>query len=477
MSNLKDLLKTINVKADYIGIRQVTSNATLLHVRNAKPEHTVMAHDTGAMVEVLVNGQFGYSATNDLSASGLQRAAEKAHALATFSSRHPLCSFTTATRPVSKGEFFSPRKTGIDSFSFFEANRVLSKACEVMKSGADFVRDTTAAFQITSTKTHMVSSTGADITNDTLTSYYVLEANGEKNGVFQKRSTGARCAQQAGLEVLNEATFTETATNIKKDLADLLNANNCPEGKFDILLAPDQMILQLHESIGHPLELDRILGDERNYAGWSFVKESDFGKLQYGSQLLNVAFDPTIPGELASYSHDHNGCPATKQYLIQKGLLVRPLGALESQTRSGLPGVANARATDWNRVPIDRMANINMEPGTSKFPDMVKSIEKGVYMENNCSWSIDDFRNKFQFGCEYGRLIIDGELREVVRNPNYRGISVPFWHSLKMVGDKSTWQVLGTPGCGKGEPNQSVYVGHAVPTCLFSNIEVFGGGK
>ncbi len=477
MQNLKDALKSINVKADYIGIRHVTSNATLLHVRNAKPEQTIMSTDTGAMVEVLVNGQFGYAATNDLSTSGFQRAAEKAHDLATFSSRHPLCSFTTAMRPPSKGEYRSPRKIDLDSFSFAETNRILSKACETMKHGADFVRDTTAVFQTTSTRTHMVSSTGADIANDTLTAFYILEANGEKNGVIQKRSTGMRCVQQAGLEILNEAVFTKTATDLQKDLADLLNAKNCPEGKHDLLLAPDQMILQLHESIGHPLELDRILGDERNYAGWSFVKEKDFGHLQYGSPLLNVAFDPTIPGELASYSHDHNGCPATKQYLIEKGLLVRPLGALESQTRSGLPGVANARATDWNRVPIDRMANINMEPGTSKFSDMVKSIEKGVYMECNRSWSIDDYRNKFQFGCEYGRLIIDGELREVVRNPNYRGITIPFWHSLKMVGDKSTWQILGTPGCGKGEPNQSVYVGHAVPTCLFSNIEVFGGGK
>jgi len=235
------------------------------------------------------------------------------------------------------------------------------------------------------------------------------------------------------------------------------------------------MMLQIHESIGHALEVDRILGDERNYAGWSFVKLEDFGKLQYGSKHMNITFDPTLESEFASYAFDDGGLKATKEYLIKDGLLVRGLGGQESQIRSGLDGVANFRASSWNRAPIDRMANINLEPGDSTFEDLISQVEYGVYMESNKSWSIDDYRNKFQFGCEYGKLIENGKMTKTVKNPNYRGISNPFWRSLKGVGNEDTFGIYGTPNCGKGEPNQVIRVGHASPTCLFENIQIFGG--
>jgi len=243
----------------------------------------------------------------------------------------------------------------------------------------------------------------------------------------------------------------------------------------DLVLAPDQMMLQIHESVGHPLELDRILGDERNFAGSSFVHLEDFGSLQYGSKLMNIVFDPTVDNQLASYNFDDGGMPATKEYLIQDGVLVRGLGGIESQIRSGVPGVSNLRASSWNRIPIDRMANINLEPGQSTRDEIIKSVERGVYMESNRSWSIDDYRNKFQFGCEYGRMIENGQLTKVVKNPNYRGITNPFWRSLSMVGNQDTFEVFGTPNCGKGEPNQVERVGHASPLCKFDQIQVFGG--
>ena len=240
---------------------------------------------------------------------------------------------------------------------------------------------------------------------------------------------------------------------------------------------PDQMMLQIHESVGHALEIDRILGDERNFAGGSFITLEDIGSFRYGSSLMNVAFDPTIAQELASYGADDIGNTAVKEYLIKDGILVRALGSLESQKRSGQRGVANQRACSWNRPPIDRMANLNLEAGTSSFDSIIASIENGVLMFSNRSWSIDDYRNKFQFGCEYGKLIENGKLTKTVRDPNYRGISRYFWNSLCAVGDESTFEVFGTPNCGKGEPNQVIRVGHASPVCAFSDVEVFGGGK
>lgn len=238
---------------------------------------------------------------------------------------------------------------------------------------------------------------------------------------------------------------------------------------------PDQMMLQIHESIGHPLELDRILGDERNFAGSSFVKPEMFGSYRYGSPLLNVTFAPDVAGEAASYAYDDDGTRAERAYLIRDGILERPLGGALSQRRAGLPGVANTRASSWNRPPIDRMANLNLEPGDASLDALIAGTEHGILMRTNTSWSIDDQRNKFQFGCEYGQLIENGRLTQVVRKPNYRGVSAGFWRSLRAVGDASTFGVHGTPYCGKGEPAQIIRVGHASPACVFADVDVFGG--
>jgi predicted Zn-dependent protease len=274
-----------------------------------------------------------------------------------------------------------------------------------------------------------------------------------------------------------EKILAQQADKVALQLHELLEAQECPTETAHLVLSPDQMMLQIHESIGHPLELDRILGDERNYAGSSFVKLEDFGRLKYGSEILNVTFDPSVEHEYASYRFDDSGHPAQREFLIERGILKRGLGSLESQARSGVPGVANQRASSWNRAPIDRMANINVEPGDKSFDQIISGIERGVYMESNKSWSIDDYRNKFQFGCEYARLIENGKLGRVLRNPNYRGVTSDFWGKLVAVGDASTLGVFGTPYCGKGEPNQSIRVGHASPVCAFAGVEVFGGAQ
>jgi predicted Zn-dependent protease len=304
-----------------------------------------------------------------------------------------------------------------------------------------------------------------------------------EGGETQTRSAAGQYngfCQQGGLEVLERARFASDGPRVAREALELVRAPNCPSGELDILLMPDQMMLQIHESIGHPLELDRILGDERNFAGTSFVTLDMFGHYRYGSDLLNVSFAPDVSGQFASYAFDDDGTPARREWIIRNGILQRPLGGTLSQARAralrpDIAGVANSRSSSWNRAPIDRMANLNVEAGTSTLDEMIASIEDGVLMRTNASWSIDDSRNKFQFGCEYGQRIRKGQLAEVVKRPNYRGISASFWRSLAMVGDASTFEVMGTPYCGKGEPNQVIRVGHAAPACKFERVAVFGG--
>jgi predicted Zn-dependent protease len=328
------------------------------------------------------------------------------------------------------------------------------------------------------TATHrLITSAGGDVVQRYRFLFPGIAVTAHADGDTQTRTlNGYRgICQQGGDEVLARFGFVGAGRRLAEEALELVRAPNCPSGKMDVLLLPDQMILQIHESIGHPLELDRILGDERNYAGTSFVTPDMFGSYRYGSPLLNVTFDPTRPEELASYGWDDDGTAAERVHVIEDGILLRPLGGAISQARAGLPGTANARADGWNRPPIDRMANLNLEPGDATLDQMIAGIERGVLMETNCSWSIDDSRNKFQFGCERGRLIENGKLGAIVKNPNYRGISASFWRSLARVGNAETVQVLGTPHCGKGEPSQAIRVGHAAPACVFTDVDVFGG--
>jgi len=470
------LLASIDVPADWVGLRIVKAQSTHRSVRDGHPEGNQRSHQQGAMVEVLVDGQIGYGASNALTPASLQAAAQAAYHQARATSPWKLHPFSTQQRPPAQGRYATATAKPFDALTPGEINELLTKICHTLKV-SDQVVHTVAMLFTQVQETWFVSSSGSEIYqsfSQVATDYSATAQDGSR---VQRRSDNgwaARC-YQGGLEHFLSADLWARVQRIGEQAVELLGAQECPTETTTLVLAPDQMMLQIHESVGHPLEIDRILGDERNYAGGSFVRLADFGNLTYGSPLMNITFDPTVVGEFASYGFDDTGAPADRQYLIREGKLLRGLGGLESQGRAQVEGVACTRATSWNRPPIDRMANLNLEPGDRSLEAMIASIERGVYMESNCSWSIDDRRYKFQFGCEYGRLIENGRLTKTVRNPNYRGVTPQFWHSLTQVGDASTWQIYGTPMCGKGEPNQAITVGHGSPVCVFSDIEVFGG--
>ena len=471
--NLNKLINQFKVDCDFVSIRCVEQKNRLLTAKNGAYESASLNHTKGVMIEVLVDGQFAYAATDNLSTDSLTRCFKNARAIAKNASKYKIANLDVLDRGNTKGLYRSNTKYQMDSLSLSEIQARLIEASGHLKV-SDKVINAKAYAQLSKTSSTLVSSTGMEIEQHFDQINFDLMATSQDANDVQSRSLGMMNAQ-GGLEHLDTNFLNTHAQRIGKESLELLEASECPTGEFDLLLAPDQLYLQIHESIGHPLEIDRIIGDERNYAGWSFVSASDFGNLKYGSDILNVTFDPTHEGELASYQFDDLGVKASKEYLIKDGVLMRGLGSIESQKRSGINGVASSRATSWNRAPIDRMANINIEPGKSSLKDMISATEKGIYMQTNRSWSIDDYRNKFQFGCEYAQLIENGKITKTLKNPNYHGISIPFWNALKMVGDQSSFEVWGSFYCGKGEPNQIIRVGHAMPTCLFENVSVFGG--
>ena len=474
--DLHQALNNLNINADWVGLRRVTDTHQIYNFRDGKPQGNGRNFTDGVMVEVMVNGQIGYCATNHLEQDSIQQAAEWARKQAIIASKWSIYQFNPEIRPQSQGNYRSQVTNSANLISRQDLNDLLINICQTLKVSEKVVK-TTAFAEISDINHHFISSNGSDIQQQFALVSTDYEATAQDGNIVQKRTDNgmlARC-YQAGSEVFNPELTLARVRQVGEQAVELLSAEECPNTRTTLVLAPDQMMLQIHESVGHPLEIDRILGDERNYAGSSFVKLSDFGKLVYGSSLMNITFDPTINYEFATYAYDDAGLKATKEYLIKDGILLRGLGSLESQARAKIQGVANFRASSWNRPAIDRMANLNLEAGKSSFNDIISNIEHGVYMQSNRSWSIDDYRNKFQFGCEYARLIENGKLTKTLRNPNYRGVTQHFWHNLTQVGNESTRETYGTPYCGKGEPNQAIRVGHTSPICAFNDIEVFGG--
>lgn len=462
--------------ADFWSVHVLHEEHQELSFRSKVQEPIQLSSDCGALITVMKNGGLAYASTQDLSSQGIKRAFEEALAWAQALAHHSLLKDISIPFENNKGTYAPNKETKLSSLPLKEKLELLKEA-DLALNLNDNIVDTQSLLWTIDRKSFYQNSLGALIEQEHNLMVPSLSVTAHHDGITQTRTLGGMRAfcQQGGYEGLLAIDLLNKATSLAEDAIMLAKAPNCPSEAMDVLIDPDQMMLQIHESIGHPLELDRILGDERNYAGTSFVTLDMFGNYRYGSPLLNVTFDPTIDKEFASYGFDDEGTKATKEFLIKDGILVRPLGARIAQARAGIQGVANARASSWNRPPIDRMANLNIEPGSHTFDEMLGSIKRGLYLRSNSSWSIDDSRNKFQFGCEWGQLIENGRLTTVVRNPNYRGISAHFWRNLAMVGDASTMQVMGTPYCGKGEPNQCIRVGHASPICLFKNVDVFGG--
>ena len=471
-SQIEKYFQELMPTVEFISLRFINETSEKIEVRKDKLQPLSCNYDQGVMITISHEGGTGYAATSNLSRQGIQDAIQLAQKWSKTTSLYKKSNYAPESVAPTKLTYNSqqsrpwaatPLKTKINWL--LEISHAVPKRPEIVNWQVGLDHTTYNSLYLTNhgTRIHQQQSfvfpsilTFANRSSETI-----------------RRSFADR-PLQGGLETVDPTQLKEKAIKLSLQAIELLDSEHCPSGKKELLLAPDQMMLQIHESIGHPLELDRILGDERNYAGTSFVNQEMFGTYQYGSELLNVTYDPTNPLGLASYGADDDGLKASKEIIIEKGLLKRPLGGSKSQQRGSLKGVACSRASSWNRPPIDRMANLNIESGDSPLDDMIQGIEDGIYMETNQSWSIDDSRNKFQFGCELGQIIKNGERKQLVKLPSYRGVSATFWRNLKAVGNENTREVHGTPYCGKGEPNQMIRVGHTSPACLFSNVDVFG---
>ena len=249
------------------------------------------------------------------------------------------------------------------------------------------------------------------------------------------------------------------------------------EGVFDIILDGSQLGLQIHESVGHPIELDRVLGMEANFAGTSFLTTDKLGQLRYGSDLVNVVADARQehgPG-LGTFAFDEEGVPAQCTPIVSNGLFTGYLSSRETAHTIGANHSGGTlRAEGWNRLPIIRMTNISILPGDKPLTleQLIADTERGIYMETNRSWSIDDKRYNFQFGTEIGWEIKNGKRIRMLKNPSYSGITTEFWNSLDAICSRHEWVLWGVPHCGKGQPQQVMGTGHGAAPARFKGIKV-----
>jgi TldD protein len=473
---LERAVETARVRgASYVDARHVLRREESVVVRTGRVEAAASAESEGVGIRVLVDGAWGFAATAFTDRDDVDRAAARAVSIARASA-------TALRRPVvldgrdpAIGSFATPVREDPFAVPLETILADLLAADEVMRH-VDGVAFTESLFQAQRERKTFVSSEGA-FTEQTITHVGAgIEANAVEGDEHQRRSypDAGGGFQAAGYEYIRSLDLAGHAGRIAEESVALLSAPQLPAGRRTIVLDPSQLYLQVHESCGHPTELDRVFGTEASYAGTSFLTPDLLaGGFRYGSELVDIVADATSPGGLGTFGWDDEGVPAQAVPLVKEGIFVGYLSSRETAPRIGRASGGAMRADGWNRIPLIRMTNINLlpRPGMS-LDEIVADTDDGLYLASNRSWSIDDRRLNFQFATEVAYEIRGGKLGTLYRNPTYTGITPEFWRSCDAVGDASSWVMLGTPNCGKGEPGQTGHVGHGVSGARFRDVQV-----
>jgi TldD protein len=465
--------------ATYADARVVSDRQRGLATKNGKIGHAADSDSLGIGIRVLVNQAWGFASTDDLSRKSVEATAARAVEIARASSRVQQYPVQLALEKPVIADWTSPFK--VDPFTTsIEENLSLLMACDKELCAVPSVTLAEAQMSLRRYEQWFVSSEGSDIHQTRFITGVGYEAHAFAGTEIQKRSYPNSFGgqyQNKGYELVDELKLVENARRIGEEAVALHKAPQCPEGRFTVVLGSSQLGLQIHESVGHPIELDRVLGMEANFAGTSFLTLDKLRNLRYGSEIVNVVADATQqhgPG-LGTFAYDDEGVPAQCTPIISNGEFT---GYLSSRETAGNIGEQHSngtmRAEGWNRIPLIRMTNVSILPRDKPLTleQLISDTGDGIYMETNRSWSIDDKRYNFQFGCEIGWEIKNGKLGRMLKNPSYSGITTEFWNSMDAICSRDQWRLWGTPNCGKGQPMQTMGTGHGAAPARFRNIAV-----
>jgi len=461
----------------YADTRAVEILDRQVSTKNGKASHVSSSVSMGVAIRVLADGCWGFAATDDLTRDGLHSAAALAREIAQSGSLAKKHDVTLVPEDKYEATWVSPIQ--IDPFTIPVDRNVASLLDidrELRRNPGVTLAECAMSFE--RRRQVFASSIGSLIDQTRYLTGVGYGALAYKDGEIQKRSYPNSFGGQyqlKGYELIDECRLLENAPRIAEEAVALHSADQCPEGEFDLILDSSQLGLQIHESVGHPIELDRVLGSEANYAGMSFLTLDQLNRLRYGSDIVNVVCDarPQHGPGLGTFAFDDEGVPAQCTDIIRNGLFTgymtsRETAAAVGQSRSN----GTMRADGWSRLPLIRMTNVSLKPGEQSLDEVFAGADHAIYMETNRSWSIDDKRYNFQFGCEVAWEMRNGKRVRMLKNPSYSGISTEFWNACAAIAGPQHWTLWGTPNCGKGQPEQIMGTGHGASPARFRKIKI-----
>ena len=461
--------------ASYVDVRLLEGVSESFSTRGATVEGLDRSETLGYGVRVLYDGAWGYAASPKLDLADVARNARVAVEVAKASSKVQSRPVELVDEPVHVAAWETPMKRDPFAVSLEEKLGLLLEASEAIQR-TDGVRVGRGTMDLHRQRTLFLTSEGTDLDQTLVNVGAGIEATAVNDDDVQQRSYPGSFRghfEAGGYEIVEAMDLASHAVQTAEETLALMRAPECPSSTTTLVLDGHQVMLQVHESVGHPTELDRVLGMEAAFAGTSFVGIPDLGSLRYGSEHVTIQSDATTPGGLGTYGYDDEGVEAQRVDLVRDGILVGFQSSRESAAAMGATrSNGTMRAEGWENFPLIRMPNINLLPGSGSLEDLIADVDDGVYMATNKSWSIDDKRKNFQFGCEIGWEVKRGKLARMVKNPRYTGITPVFWGSCDAVAGPEEWRMHGTPNCGKGQPGQTMRVGHGTSPARFRNVSV-----
>jgi len=463
----------LDAGAVYADARVVLSRSESINVQNQNLNQLDRSEHAGVGVRALIGSSWGFAATPDLSATAVRAAGERAAGIAKASGLVPGPPMEFADVPVNQASWETPHSEDPFTVSISDKVDMLVNVTATMQA-VDGVAIATGSLAFWDTNKWFASSQGHRIHQHLIESGGGYDATSIGENETQRRSYPQSFGQYetGGYETIRAWNYEANAQRIAEEAVALLTAPEMGERETDLVLEGSQLALQIHESVGHAIELDRILGWEAAYAGTSHLELARLGTHRYGSDLMNITADATLLGALGTFGFDDEGTPAGRVDIVKDGLWVGVLSGRDSAAIAGLPPGGMVRGDGYNRLPMVRMTNVGLLPGSGTLNEIIADTDDGVYMATNRSWSIDDKRLNFQFGCEIAWEIKDGKLGRMLKNPTYTGITPEFWGSLDRLAGESEWVHWGIPNCGKGQPNQAAHTGHSATHARFANVRV-----
>ncbi|MBN1476511.1 TldD/PmbA family protein, partial [Candidatus Sumerlaeota bacterium] len=464
-----------SARVKYADARVVLQRTQHLEAKNGDLAEFEESESLGIGVRVLRGRGWGFAATNDLSREGIDRCVGQALALAKASASVARRSVRLAEQEPSRARWQTPVTEDPFTVPTSEKIDLLVRCSEALRIDP---RITVArAEHLCAREEKVFASTEGSEIEQTLTRVsFLMQARATEGGEMQQRTWPVGLeglAAGRGYEAIRELDPIAEAPCVAGEALELLSAPVCPPGRRDLIIGGDQLALQIHESCGHPVELDRALGHELNFAGYSFLTPDMRGSLRYGSPIVNLAADAVTPGSVATFGFDDEGVPAQTWDIVRDGVFVGYLDSRETAAALGLPHSHGCmRASGWNRVPIVRMVNVSLQPGDSSLDEIIADTRDGVLMETNRSWSIDHLRLNFQFGTEIGWEVKDGRRGRMLRSCTYQGRTPEFWGSCDRIAGPDEWQMWGVLNCGKGQPGQVMTTGHGCAPARFRDVNI-----